>query len=94
MAVEDQTSLAGAYFGDQIRSLLGFSDHADRNLRRRQAITVLLRRLSSPPDDLDDKADLLTVMTSFESYETLAASGRDADAAARLINAAARRLLA
>jgi AcrR family transcriptional regulator len=72
----------------------GFSDHEDRNLRRRQAITVLLRRLSSPPDDLDDKADLLTVMTSFESYETLAASGRDADAAARLINAAARRLLA
>jgi AcrR family transcriptional regulator len=71
-----------------------FSDHEDRNLRRRQAITVLLRRLSSPPDDLDDKADLLTVMTSFESYETLAASGRNADAAARVISAAARRLLA
>jgi AcrR family transcriptional regulator len=71
-----------------------FSDHEDRNQRRRQAITVLLRRLSPPPDDLDDKADLLTVMTSFESYETLAASGRNADAAARLISAAARRLLA
>ena len=70
-----------------------FSDHEDRNQRRRQAITVLLRRLSPPPGDLDDKADLLTAMTSFESYETLAASGRDADAAARLISAAIRRLV-
>jgi AcrR family transcriptional regulator len=71
-----------------------FSDHEDRNQRRRQAITVLLRRLSPPPDDLDDMADLLTVMTSFESYETLAAGGRDGDAAARVISAATRRLLA
>jgi AcrR family transcriptional regulator len=70
-----------------------FTDHEDRNQRRRHAITVLLRRLSPPPGDLDDKADLLTALTSFESYETLAASGRDADAAARLINAAMRRLL-
>jgi len=71
-----------------------FSDHEDRNQRRRQAINVLLLRLSPPPDDLDDKADLLTAMTSFESYETLAASGRDADGAARLISAATPRLLA
>ncbi|MDQ6877179.1 MAG: TetR/AcrR family transcriptional regulator [Candidatus Dormibacteraeota bacterium] len=71
-----------------------FSDHEDRNQRRRQAITVLLRRLSPPPGDLDDMADLLTAMTSFESYETLATSGRDAEAAARLISAATRRLLA
>jgi AcrR family transcriptional regulator len=71
-----------------------FSDHEDRNQRRRQAIAVLLLRLSPTPDDLDDKADLLTAMTSFESYETLAVSGRDADAAARLISAATRRLLA
>jgi AcrR family transcriptional regulator len=70
-----------------------FTDHEDRNKRRRHAITVLLRRLSPPPGDLDDKADLLTALTSFESYETLAAGGRDADAAARLINAATRRLL-
>jgi AcrR family transcriptional regulator len=70
-----------------------FTDHEDRNQRRRHAITVLLRRLSPPPGDLDDKADLLTALTSFESYETLAASGRDADAAARLISAAIRRLL-
>jgi AcrR family transcriptional regulator len=70
-----------------------FTDHEDRNKRRRHAITVLLRRLSPPPGDLDDKADLLTALTSFESYETLAASGRDADAAARLINAAMRQLL-
>jgi AcrR family transcriptional regulator len=70
-----------------------FTDHEDRNQRRRHSITVLLRRLSPPPGDLDDKADLLTALTSFESYETLAASGRDADAAARLISAAIRRLL-
>jgi AcrR family transcriptional regulator len=70
-----------------------FTDHEDRNQRRRHSITVLLRRLSPPPGDLDDKADLLTALTSFESYETLAASGRDADAAARLISAAIRLLL-
>ena len=70
-----------------------FTDHEDRNQRRRHAITVLLRRLSPPVDDLDGKADLLTALTSFESYETLVANGRDADAAARLISAAIRRLL-
>ena len=71
-----------------------FSDHEDRNQRRRQAIAVLLMRLTPRPDDLDDKVDMLTAMTSFETYETLAVSGRDADAAARLISAAARRLFA
>jgi AcrR family transcriptional regulator len=70
-----------------------FTDHEDRNQRRRHAITVLLRRLSPPPGDLDDKADLLTALTSFESYETLAAGGRDAETAARLISATIRRLL-
>lgn len=70
-----------------------FADHEDRNQRRRQAIAVLLRRVSPVPVDLDDMADLLTAMTSFESYETLVASGRDAAAAARLISAAIRRLL-
>ena len=71
-----------------------FSDHEDRNQRRRQAITVLLQRLSPTPADLTGKADLLTALTSFETYETLAAGGRDADAAARLVNAAMGRLLA
>ena len=71
-----------------------FSDQEDRNQRRRKAITVLLRRLSPQPGDLEDKADLLTALTSFESYLTLAAGGRDADAVARLISAATRRLLA
>ena len=70
-----------------------FADHEDRNQRRRHAISVLLHRLTPPPADLDDKADLLTAMTSFESYETLAAGGRDADAIARVISAAIRRLL-
>jgi AcrR family transcriptional regulator len=71
-----------------------FKDQEDRNQRRRQAITVLLRRLRPLPVEVGDMADLLTAMTSFESYETLAASGRDADAAARLISTAIRRLLA
>ncbi|HEY8952549.1 MAG TPA: TetR/AcrR family transcriptional regulator [Candidatus Dormibacteraeota bacterium] len=70
-----------------------FKDHEDRNQRRRHAITVLLRRFSPPPSDIDDKADLLTAMTSFETYETLAAGGRGADACARLISAATQRLL-
>jgi hypothetical protein len=70
-----------------------FSDSEDRNQRRRKAITVLLGRLSPPPVDLDGTADLLTAMTSFDSYETLATNGRDADAVARLISAATRRLL-
>ena len=71
-----------------------FSDHEDRNQRRRQAIAVLVMRLAPPLDGVDDKVDLLTAMTSFETYETLAAGGRDAGAAARLISAATRRLLA
>jgi AcrR family transcriptional regulator len=70
-----------------------FTDSEDRNQRRRHAITVLLRRLSPPPSELDDVADLLTAITSFETYETLAAGGRDAEGCARLINAATRRLL-
>jgi AcrR family transcriptional regulator len=70
-----------------------FRDNEDRNQRRRHAITVLLRRLSPPPGDLEDVADLLTAMTSFESYETLTAGGRDAEAAASLVGAAIRRLL-
>jgi AcrR family transcriptional regulator len=70
-----------------------FTDHEDRNQRRRHAITVLLQRLTPPPADLDDKADLLTAMTSFGSYETLAGGGRDADATARVISAAIRRVL-
>jgi AcrR family transcriptional regulator len=70
-----------------------FKDGEDRNMRRRHAISVLLRRMSPPRSDLDDLADLLTAMTSFETYETLAAGGRDADACARLISASTRRLL-
>jgi AcrR family transcriptional regulator len=70
-----------------------FADHEDRNQRRREAISVLLHRLDPLPADLDGMADLLTAMTSFESYETLAASGRDADATARLISTAIRRLV-
>lgn len=71
-----------------------FADHEDRNQRRRHAIAVLLRRLSPAPGDLEGITDLLTAMTSFESYETFAAGGRDAEGIARLITEATRRLLA
>jgi AcrR family transcriptional regulator len=70
-----------------------FKDHEDRNQRRRHAISVLLRRLSPPPTDVDDLADLLTAMTSFDTYETLAAGGRNAETCAHLISAATRQLL-
>ena len=70
-----------------------FKDQEDRNQRRRHAISVLLGRLSPPRTDLDDVGGLLTAMTSFETYETLADSGRDAAACARLISAATRKLL-
>jgi AcrR family transcriptional regulator len=71
-----------------------FAEHEDRNQRRRHAIAVLLRRLSPAPGDLEGMTDLLTAMTSFESYETFAAGGRDAEGIARLITEATRRLLA
>lgn len=62
----------------------------DRNQRRRQALLVLLQRLAGRrgtprPADLDDLADLLLVLTSFEAYESLSAGGRSASAVARLL---------
>jgi AcrR family transcriptional regulator len=69
----------------------------DRDARRRQALTVILRRLSDqtgrpPPDAIETAADLLLVLTSFEAYEELSA-GRDHEAVVRIITDAAKRLL-
>jgi AcrR family transcriptional regulator len=73
-------------------------NQANRDVRRRQALMVILDRLSvetgrPAPAEIDASADLLLVLTSFEAYETLATAGRDQPAAARLVMAAAKRLL-
>jgi AcrR family transcriptional regulator len=71
---------------------------SNRDERRRQALAVILRRLSAEtgrpaPEDLDTAADLLLVLTSFEAYESLAGAGRDRRAVARLVVAAAKQIL-
>jgi len=70
----------------------------DRDARRRQALAVLLHRLSAEtgrpaPEETETAADLLLVLTSFEAYESLAAGGRDQRTVAQLVTAAAKRLL-
>lgn len=70
----------------------------NRDERRRQALLVLLRRLASETgrpahDEVETSADLLLVLTSFDAYELLLASGRDADSVAGLIMDSAMRLL-
>jgi AcrR family transcriptional regulator len=62
----------------------------DRNQRRRHALVVLLRRLAAQrgrprPEELEEKADLLLVLTSFDAYESLSAGGRDPRAVADLL---------
>ena len=70
---------------------------SNRDLRRRQALTVLIRRLASEtgrpaPADQAAAIDLLLALTSFETYENLAA-GRSEAAVAQILVYAARRLL-
>jgi AcrR family transcriptional regulator len=70
----------------------------DRNQRRRQALVVLLQWLAAQrgrpgPEELDEKADLLLVLTSFDAYETLSAGGRDGEAVARLVTSTIREVL-
>jgi AcrR family transcriptional regulator len=72
---------------------------SNRDARRRQALVVLLRRLSAetgrpPAEEIEAAADLLLVLTSFEAYESLAAEVRDRRSVAELVSAAARRILA
>lgn len=72
--------------------------HEDRNQRRRQAIVVLLHRLAAQrgtprPDDLEKTADLILVLTSFDSFETLSEGDRDSDAVVHLVTEAIQRLL-
>jgi AcrR family transcriptional regulator len=70
---------------------------SDRDGRRRQALAVLLHRLSAEtgrpaPEEIDTAADVLLVLTSFEAYESLAAEGRDQRTVAQLVIAAAKPL--
>ncbi len=71
----------------------------DRNQRRRQALMVLLQRLAQQrgdalPEDLDDLADLLLVLTSFDAYESLSTRGRSAAAVAALLTEMINEILA
>jgi len=66
--------------------------HEDRNQRRRQALVVILQRLAAQrgtprPEELEETADVLLVLTSFDAYESLSARGRNAAAVARLLTA-------
>lgn len=57
---------------------------SERNERRRQVISVLLKRMAKRGDvkmaAIKDLTDLLFILTSFSVYAELAASGRDKDA--------------
>jgi len=71
---------------------------ANRDLRRRQAIGVVLRRLATETGrpaaaDMERTIDLLWALTAFDTYEQLASVGRSARETADLIIAAARRQL-
>lgn len=71
---------------------------SNRDVRRRQALAVVLRRLSEEtgrpaPEETETAADLLLVLTSFEAYESLATAGRDQSSVARLVTAATKRVL-
>lgn len=70
----------------------------NREGRRRHALEVLLRRLSTErgvpsPDRLKAVTDLLCALTSFDTYDTLATRGMDSAEAAGLIVFGARALL-
>jgi AcrR family transcriptional regulator len=70
---------------------------SNRDERRRQALAVVLCRLSDetgrpPPSEVETATDLLLVLTSFEAYESLSA-GHDQQSVVRLVTDAARRVL-
>jgi AcrR family transcriptional regulator len=71
---------------------------SNRDARRRQALIVVLGRLSTQigqpaPGDIESAADLLLVLTSFDAHESLRAAGRGPDDVAQLIIATAKRIL-
>jgi AcrR family transcriptional regulator len=71
---------------------------SNRDARRRQAISVVLRRLGTDtgrpaPAELERLTALLWVLTGFDTYEQLASVGRNAKEIADLIFATAQQLL-
>jgi AcrR family transcriptional regulator len=70
---------------------------SNRDERRRQALTAVLRRLSDQtgrpaPGEIETAADLLLVLTSFEAYEDLS-TGRDPTTVVRIVTDAAKCIL-
>jgi AcrR family transcriptional regulator len=71
---------------------------SNRDVRRRQAISVVLKRLGAEtgrpaPAAVERMTDLLWVLTAFETYEQLVSMGRSAKETADLIFATAQHLL-
>ena len=65
---------------------------------RRKGLRVLLERVSKQTGrprlrEMDDAADLLYVLTSFATYDTLAVPGRSREQVARLVQRVARQAL-
>jgi AcrR family transcriptional regulator len=71
---------------------------SNRDARRRQAISVLVKRLAAesgrPSEEhAEPTIDILWALTGFETYEDLSASGRTAAEVSSVVITAARRLL-
>ena len=74
------------------------SDAIERDTWRRGALESVVRRIAQrhgkpAKRDMKNSVDLLQVLTSFESYDTLARDGRDERAVARLLDRTARAIL-
>jgi hypothetical protein len=69
----------------------------ERNERRRQILSVLVKRMAKRGDvqaaAIKDLTDLLFILTSFAVFAELAASGRDKDAVGALIQTVAKDLI-
>jgi AcrR family transcriptional regulator len=69
----------------------------ERNERRRQILSVLVKRMAKSGDvqmaSIKDLTDLLFILTSFPVFAELATSGRDKQAVAVLIQTVARDLI-
>ncbi len=65
---------------------------ANRDLRRRHAIRVVVKRLAGGKD-MAREIDVIWVLTGYESYEHLAAEGRKPEEIAEVMKATARQIL-
>lgn len=70
----------------------------ERDAWRHRALETVVRRIvkrhgKPTTRDVKDSVDLLQILTSFESYDTLARAGRDERSVARLLERTARAIL-